>query len=50
MEPGKHVVAIKGARVVNNYGKQLNIGDDAYFVIDPETPRAKELLKWYQGV
>ena len=35
LEPGKHTVAIKGARVVNNYGKQLNLGDEAYFQIDP---------------
>ena len=44
---GKHVVAIKGARVVNNYGKQLNLGDDAYFAIDPPLPRVAELLSWY---
>ncbi|TNV82843.1 hypothetical protein FGO68_gene14201 [Halteria grandinella] len=48
LEPGKHVIAIKGARVVNNYGKQLNLGDDAYFTIDPPMARTRELLQWFQ--
>jgi hypothetical protein len=48
LTPGKHVISIKGARVVNNYGKQLNLGDDAYFMIDPpNSSRAKDLLAWF---
>jgi hypothetical protein len=33
-------MAVKGCRVVNNYGKQMNLGDDAYFEIDPKNKRA----------
>ena len=51
LEPGKHTVAVKGARVVNNYGKQLNLGDDAFFEIDPpKLKRHTEILSWYHNV
>jgi hypothetical protein len=51
LEPGKHTVAVKGARVVNNYGKQLNLGDDAFFEIDPpKLKRHTEILNWYHSV
>jgi hypothetical protein len=43
-------MAVKGCRVVNNYGKQMNLGDDAFFEIDPKIKRAYELLDWYRSV
>ena len=49
LQPGRHVMAVKGCRVVNNYGKQMNLGDDAYFEIDPKTKRAQELMEWYRS-
>jgi hypothetical protein len=27
----------------------MNLGDDAYFEIDPKTKRAQELMEWYRN-
>ena len=44
-------MAIKGARMVNNIGKQLNLGEDAYFTFDTtDIPRAQELREWYDSL
>lgn len=44
------IIAIKGARVVDFVGKQLNFGEDAQLIFDIEHPRAIEIKQWYENL
>eukprot|EP00347_Sterkiella_histriomuscorum_P003463 403364199 len=45
-----HVIAIKGGKVVDYAGKQLNIHEDAYIMLDIPHPRTEQLRAWYDNL
>eukprot|EP00347_Sterkiella_histriomuscorum_P004608 403359819 len=47
---GNHVVALRGVRVVDFQGKQLNFGDDAQMIKDFDHPRTYQLKKWFENL